>query len=57
MMFGSKKEPSQDLRSGMWEKGPAKRADFGETRPVREQGPDIASPRLRPQAEGQATHE
>lgn len=56
-MFGSKKESKQDLRRGMWEKGPAKRSDFGESRPVRETGPDIVSPRLRPQAEGQATHE
>lgn len=56
-MFGNKKESKQDMRSGMWEKGPAKRADFGELRPVRERTPDIASPRLRPQAEGQTTHE
>jgi hypothetical protein len=56
-MFGSKKESNQDLRRGMWEKGPAKRTDFGATRPVRERTPDIASPSLRPQSEGQTTHE
>lgn len=56
-MFGSKKEPKRDMRQGMWENGPKTRADFGESRPVRERGPDIVRPTLRPQAEGQTTHE
>jgi hypothetical protein len=55
-MFGSKKEAKQDLRSGMWERKPD-RSKFGEDRPQRQNGPQIASPGLRPQAEGQTTHE
>jgi hypothetical protein len=56
-MFGSKKEAKQDLRNGMWEHGPADRNQFGEDRPRRQEGPDIVSPNLHTQAEGQTTHE
>jgi hypothetical protein len=56
-MFGSKKEPKQDLRQGMWESGPRTGADFGEDRPRVERGARIVSPDFAPQAEGQTTHE
>ncbi len=56
-MFGKKKESKQDMRTGMWEKGPAKRSDFGEDRPLLQRGPEIVSPRFQPQAKGYATHE
>jgi hypothetical protein len=56
-MFGRKRESKADMRNGMWQRGPAKRADFGEDRPLRQRGPEIASPKLQPQAEGQTTHE
>ena len=55
-MFGNRKESKQDLRNGMWEKGPAKRSNFGESRPLPQRGPDIVKPDFQPQAEGQATH-
>lgn len=56
-MFGRKEESKADLRNGMWQKGPATQADFDDDLPRRQRGPDIASPRLQPQAEGQTTHE
>jgi hypothetical protein len=56
-MFGRKNESKSDMRDGMLEKGPARRSDFGEDRPSRRAGPQIVSPELEPQAEGQTTHE
>jgi hypothetical protein len=56
-MFGSKKEAKQDLRRGMWEAGPVEQVDIDVERSARQSDFDIASPDLRPQAEGQTTHE
>lgn len=56
-MFGSKKEPKRDMRNGMWEQGPQTHEAPDHDPIEHEAGPDIVSPDLQTQAEGQTTHE